>query len=79
MRDPKRRPGHGADGMFGFNNIAPGKYWLLTKPAVEEHERPAAWDPIVRAKLRREAASGKKEIELQPCQQVKNLEVRFIP
>ena len=69
----------GADGMFGFNNIAPGKYWLLTKPAVEEHERPAAWDPIERAKLRREAASGKKEIELQPCQQVKNLEAQFVP
>jgi hypothetical protein len=70
----------GADGMFGFNHIAPGKYWLLTKPAVEkDHERPAAWDPIERAKLRRDAASGKNEIELQPCQRVKNLEVRFIP
>src|SRR5262245_10021308 len=67
----------GADGMFGFNNIAPGKYWLVTKPVVEEHERPSALDPIERAKLRREAASGKKEIELQPCQQVKNLEVKI--
>jgi hypothetical protein len=69
----------GADGVFGFKKIAPGKYWLLTKPAVEEHERPAAWNPIERAKLRREAVSGKNEIELQPCQQVKNLEVRFTP
>ena len=70
----------GADRKFEFNNIAPGKYWLLTKPAVEnDQERPAAWDPIERAKLRLEAAAGKNEIELQPCQRVKYLESRFIP
>ncbi len=70
----------GADRNFGFNNISPGKYWLLTKPAVEnDQERPAAWDPIERAKLRQEAAAGKNEIELQPCQRVKYLQVQFIP
>jgi hypothetical protein len=70
----------GPDRKFEFNNIAPGKYWLLAKPAVEnDQERPAAWDPIERVKLRREAAEGKNEIELQPCQRVKNLQVQFIP
>jgi hypothetical protein len=70
----------GADRQFGFKDIAPGKYWLLAKPAAEnDQERPAAWDPIERAKLRREAAAGKNEIELQPCQRVKDLELRFTP
>src|SRR5262249_50892976 len=70
----------GPDRKFEFKNIAPGKYWVLTRPAVEnDQERPVAWDPIERVKLRREAAAGKNEIELQSCQRVKNLEVRFIP
>src|SRR5262249_50111722 len=70
----------GPDRKFGFNNIAPGKYWLLTKPAVEtDQERPAAWDPIERVKLRREAAAGKNEIELQPCQGINTFKLGFTP
>jgi len=65
-----------------FINIAPGKYWLITRvtPNGEPVNRlatPAAWDPSERAKLRREAMAAKNEIELQPCGRVKEYVLRF--
>lgn len=65
------------DGSFDLKNLAPGEY-LLHLRAAEENEsaatpdRPVAWDAIERAKLRREAEAAKKEIELKPCQRVKD-------
>ncbi|HKQ79601.1 MAG TPA: carboxypeptidase-like regulatory domain-containing protein [Blastocatellia bacterium] len=70
------------DGSFDFRNLAPGKY-LLHLRAAEEGEspenldRPAAWDPIERAKLRREAEALKIEVELKPCQRVKDHVLRL--
>jgi len=60
------------DGSFEFKHVAPGKYLLHTRQAVEkeandEQARPLAWDPVERAKLRREAAAAKNEIELKVC------------
>jgi hypothetical protein len=66
----------GADGGFGFKHIAPGKYFLHTRQASEkeasdDRSRPAAWDAVERAKLRREATAAKNEIELKVCERVK--------
>lgn len=64
------------DGGFAFSNIAPGRYFILTRVA-ESNEtqdaspRPAAWDPTVRAKLRLEAEARKEVVELKPCQRLK--------
>ena len=65
----------GGDGSFSFGNLAPGKYWLLVRPVSGSHPndgpaRPAAWDSVERAKLRREAAAANALIELKPCQRM---------
>ncbi|MGH9837345.1 MAG: carboxypeptidase regulatory-like domain-containing protein [Blastocatellia bacterium] len=58
-----------ANGAFSFDNLSPGRYWLLARPVAEERAKDGnAWDNVERAKLRREAEAAKNEIELQPCQ-----------
>ena len=63
----------GKNGSFKFKNLAPGKYWLLARPApeadpIETQSRPLAWDECERVKLRRDAK--KVEIELKSCQRI---------
>jgi hypothetical protein len=70
-----------SDGSFDFKHIAPGKYLPHTrqvseKEAGNDHVGPVAWDAAERAKLRREAAAAKNEIELKPCQRVKDYILR---
>lgn len=70
------------DGAFSFSNIAPGKYWLLARPASEaemnDHPaRPMAWDTAERAKLRREAEAINALIELKSCQYVSNYTLQY--
>jgi hypothetical protein len=72
------------DGSFEFKHIAPGKYLLHTRQAAEkeandDHTRPVSWDAIERAKLRREAAAAKSEIELKACERVKEHVLRWQP
>ncbi|MGH9768402.1 MAG: hypothetical protein ACREAB_13305, partial [Blastocatellia bacterium] len=64
-----------AGAAFAFNNIAPGKYWLVARAALDEEpgdrqSTPVAWDANERAKLRKEAEAMKIEVELKPCQRV---------
>jgi len=70
------------DGAFEFKHIAPGKYLLHTRQIAQNEAndgqaRPAAWDAVERAKLRREAAAAENEIELTPCQRVKDRVIRW--
>jgi hypothetical protein len=70
------------DGSFEFKHIAPGKYLLHARQASEkdandDQSRPLAWDSIERAKLRREAAAAKNEIELKTCERVKDHVLRW--
>jgi hypothetical protein len=72
------------DGAFVFKNVAPGKYWLMARAAPNEDSNgkpsgPLAWDANERAKLRREAAAAKNEIELKPCQRIKEHVLRWQP
>ncbi|HKC84676.1 MAG TPA: hypothetical protein VKG02_01805, partial [Blastocatellia bacterium] len=72
------------DGSFEFKHIAPGKYLLYARQASEkdandDQSRPLAWDAVERAKLRREAASAKNEIELKTCERVKEHVLRWQP
>ena len=65
----------GSDGSFAFSNLAPGRYLLVTirEPSAETGtaiHRPAAFDPITRSKVRREAETANTVVELKPCQQV---------
>jgi Carboxypeptidase regulatory-like domain len=70
------------DGSFDFKHIAPGKYLLSARQASEkeandDQARQLAWDAVERAKLRREAAAAKNEIELKDCQRVKEHVLRW--
>jgi hypothetical protein len=72
------------DGSFEFRHIAPGRYLLHTRQATEketndDQSRPAAWDAIERAKLSREAAAARNEIELKVCERVKDFVIRRQP
>lgn len=62
-----------ADGTFTFNNLPPGRYLALTQTNVDAQiatqaklRQPEA--ATARAKLRRTAETKKSEIELKPCQ-----------
>jgi hypothetical protein len=73
-----------SNGSFGMRHLAPGRYWLLARPAPDEESskaspRPAAWSAESRAKLWREARAAKVEIELQACQRVMDYVLRFEP
>ena len=71
----------GADGAFAFNSVPPGKYLiaaqvnsdaqLATTAKLRYAEAAAA-----RAKLRRAAESQKTEIELKPCQNLANYQLK---
>ncbi|HKQ91386.1 MAG TPA: carboxypeptidase-like regulatory domain-containing protein [Blastocatellia bacterium] len=72
----------GVDGGFGFKHVAPGKYLLHTRQASEkeannDRSRPLAWDAVERAKIRREAAAAKNEIELKACERWKDYVLRL--
>lgn len=70
------------DGTFAFAHLAPGKYWLLAKPAAApENSRASpsstfALDDATRARLRREAESNGAVIELSPCQIVSGVKLK---
>ena len=66
------------DGLFQFDHIAPGKYWLLAQavPAnepLETQRRLQAWDSVTRKQLRQAAARAGKEISLTACQRLADI------
>ena len=70
------------DGVFAFNHLAPGKYWLVARavPEDEADEKPAkpvAWDAATRTKLRAEAEAANNAVELTPCQRVKDFTLKL--
>jgi hypothetical protein len=63
------------DGKIALNNLAPGRYWVLTQIATDDTSAPLTklrlpHESETRAKLRREAEALKTEIEFKPCQNV---------
>lgn len=73
------------DTTFTLPNLAPGRYWLLARTAPDQEENdtarplPVAWNAEARAELRRQAEAAHQEIELQPCQQMTDISVRYGP
>jgi hypothetical protein len=66
-----------SDGSFAFSNIAPGRYFIVSRvePSAETpgtSPRPFAWDPTARAKLRQEAEAAKVVVDLKPCQRLRD-------
>jgi hypothetical protein len=70
------------DGVFQFNHLAPGKYWLLAQ-AVPLNEpltatpRLQARDATLRAKLRQEAAAANQTVELGACANRKDYKLKL--
>ena len=67
-----------------MRHLAPGRYYLLARPAPdaespEAQPRPAAWSADSRAKLWREPKAAKVEIELRACQRVTDYVLRYEP
>ena len=70
-----------ADGTFTFNNVPPGKYLVLTQTTVEPQianlaklRQPDAG--AARTKLRGTAEAKKAEIELKPCQNLADYQLK---
>jgi carboxypeptidase family protein len=73
-----------SNGRFTMRHLAPGRYYLLARPASdagssEAQPRAAALNAETRAKLWREARTAKVEIELQACQRVTGYVLRYEP
>jgi Carboxypeptidase regulatory-like domain len=70
-----------ADGTFTLNNVPPGKYLALTQTTVEPQianmtklRQPEA--ATARTKLRRTAETKRTEIELKPCQNLTDYQLK---
>jgi hypothetical protein len=63
---------------FAIDNIAPGRYWLIVRPADEGDPakvKPIRQEPALRVRVLREAESLKKEIAFKPCEQAADYEL----
>lgn len=72
----------GADGTFALNNLPPGRYWTLAQPNTDTQSAtilklrlPEA--AAARTKLRKTAETQKAEIELKPCQNLTDYELKL--
>jgi hypothetical protein len=72
----------GADGTFALNNLPPGRYWALAQTPRDERtatltnlRQPEA--AAARTKLRKTAGAQKAEIELKPCQNLTDYELKL--
>jgi hypothetical protein len=64
-----------ADGKITLNNVAPGRYWIVAQPAIDNALSPLTKlrlpdETETRAKLRRDGEAAKTEIGFTPCQNV---------
>ena len=62
------------DGKIAFNNLAPGRYWILAQTTSDDRSPSTKLrlpdSTEMRAALRRVAEAAKREIEFKPCQNV---------
>ncbi|HJU91790.1 MAG TPA: carboxypeptidase-like regulatory domain-containing protein [Pyrinomonadaceae bacterium] len=71
----------GADGTFALNNLPPGRYWAVTQTNADAQtatltklREPEA--ATARTKLRKTAEARKTEIELKPCQNITDYQLK---
>ena len=72
------------DAGFAFNNVPPGRYWLMAQSA-NENDGPSLLrirfphETALRTRIRRDAEAVKNEIELKPCQGVLDFRLPLKP
>jgi hypothetical protein len=71
-----------SDGTFSVANVAPGRYSVVTlvSPVVRpltDRPQPAAWEAAMRTRIRNQAKTSRNEIELKPCERVKDYVLHF--
>jgi hypothetical protein len=71
----------GADGTFALNNLPPGRYWSLTQATADAQTATLTKlrlpdTATTRSKLRRAAETQKTEIELKPCQNLTDYQLK---
>ena len=71
----------GADGTFAFNNLAPGRYLALVQSNADAQTATMAKLRLpeaatARTKLRKTAEAKKTEIELKPCQNIADYQLK---
>ena len=70
-----------SDGSFRMENIAPGRYWIIARPTEENESsrvKLVRQESTFRAKVLREAKSGKKEISFKPCERIVDYDLRYM-
>ena len=71
------------DGAFKFTNISPGRYWVVVRNREQQRSDNSyvrlAWYAEGRALLRAAGEKSKSEVELQPCQRVKDYALKYSP
>ena len=69
------------NGAFTLNNVAPGSYWIVTRPFEESAPLTPAKsirrDAALRAKVFQEAESQKKALILKPCEELKDFDLMY--
>jgi hypothetical protein len=72
-----------ADGSFALSNLAPGRYWVVARPFLNEKGapfiQPIAWGAKGRAELYGAAESANVLLDLQPCRQLTDYTVSYNP
>lgn len=70
------------DRTFQFKNLAAGRYWALARPipdseAIDRTQLPLIFESGERGKLRKDAESRKQEVEVKPCQRIKDFVLKW--
>lgn len=69
-----------SDAGFAIGNIAPGRYWIIARPADDGDPakvKPIKQDSALRAKVLREAGAAKKEVSFQPCERAADYDLPY--
>ena len=71
-----------ADGTFAFNNLPPGRYWILARQAADTDPQSDAAlrafeEGDTRLNIRRAAEAARNEVEFKPCQNVIDYRLAF--
>ncbi|HXI61643.1 MAG TPA: carboxypeptidase-like regulatory domain-containing protein [Pyrinomonadaceae bacterium] len=70
------------DGRFTVDNVAPGKYWIVARPAAENEPgstKSVRQDTALRAKIFQEAEALKKAVMLKPCEEISDFVLPYVP